>query len=274
MSETVFPYPGGKSNMCDWIIDHFPRHDCYIEVFGGGASVLMNKEQSDVEIYNDRDGDLVHFFRVLRERDDELREWLRNRPHAKDLHEKYAGAYYDGYRPKDDVERAGRFFYLRYTQFAAKYNGFSGFNSASSVNQASRRQTAVEKLEHFAERFRHVQIENRDFETLINRFDNEGVLFYCDPPYVEEGDDLYTGNAFEQERFINTLEDAEAMWAVSYTDLPESFDPPYVVESSEPNTMRNGQGDKKRDHRVERLAMNYDPDSVAQHTHPSQTSLF
>ena len=52
-----------------WIIKHFPEHRIYTEAFGGAGSVLLRKERCYSEVYNDIDGDLVNFFRVLRDPD-------------------------------------------------------------------------------------------------------------------------------------------------------------------------------------------------------------
>lgn len=260
--------------MASWIINHFPDHTCYIEPFGGGASVLVNKEPSSVEIYNDRDGDVVHFFRTLRERPDELVEWLQSRPYAKDLHEKYSRQYFKGYRPDDDVERAGRFFYIRRSQFAGKYDGYSGFRSGSSPPTKARvHQRSYEQLDEFAERFRQVTIENRDYREIFERFDGENVFFYCDPPYVEEGDALYSGSEFDHSEFANTLEELDAKWCVSYTDIPESLRNYTIISQERTQHMRKGQPNMKRDKRVERLVMNYDPNQTPLFSKPMQATL-
>ena len=58
---------GGKGNMVKKLLKLIPEHKIYVEVFGGGASLLFAKEPSPIEIYNDIDEGLVNFFRVLRD---------------------------------------------------------------------------------------------------------------------------------------------------------------------------------------------------------------
>jgi len=35
----ILRYMGSKSFLADWIISHFPSHDCFVDVFGGGGVV-------------------------------------------------------------------------------------------------------------------------------------------------------------------------------------------------------------------------------------------
>lgn len=64
--KSVLRYLGGKNRYAREIIEHFPPHYCYLEPCGGSAGVLLNKAPAPVEIYNDLEGEVVNFFRVLR----------------------------------------------------------------------------------------------------------------------------------------------------------------------------------------------------------------
>lgn len=68
----AFGWYGGKFNHLDWLLPLLPSCHHYCEPFAGSAAVLLNREPSPVETYNDIDGEVVNFFRVLRDRTDEL----------------------------------------------------------------------------------------------------------------------------------------------------------------------------------------------------------
>jgi DNA adenine methylase len=261
MADVVFKYPGGKTQLANWIHDHLKDHHTYVEVFGGSGVVLANKPKSEVEVYNDQDGDLVHFFETLRDHGDELAEWLSKTPHSRELHQKYRANFYDGDKPSDDIERAGQFFYLRFTQFASAYDSKSGYNGAATTCSGpnSYRQ-AIDRLTRWQDRFKHVQIEQLDYSELINRYDTEDTLFYCDPPYMDEGDDLYSHDGgFDHGRFVDALLETEGDWLVSYTRVPSPLQTAAECVVSQERLVRMDQGQHLEKTNTERLVMSYDP---------------
>jgi DNA adenine methylase len=68
----AFGWYGGKFSHLDWLLPLLPPSQHYCEPFGGSAAVLLNREPSPVETYNDIDSEVVNFFRVLRDQKDEL----------------------------------------------------------------------------------------------------------------------------------------------------------------------------------------------------------
>jgi DNA adenine methylase len=63
----VFGWYGGKFNHLAWLLPLLPECHHYCEPFAGSAAVLLNRQPSPVETYNDIDGEAVNFFRVLRD---------------------------------------------------------------------------------------------------------------------------------------------------------------------------------------------------------------
>ena len=63
----AFGWYGGKYSHLDWLLPLLPPCHHYCEPFAGSAAVLLNRDPSPVETYNDLDGEVANFFRVLRD---------------------------------------------------------------------------------------------------------------------------------------------------------------------------------------------------------------
>ena len=171
-------YYGGKWRLAPWIISHFPPHQNYVEPCGGAASVLLQKPRSPLETYNDLDGNVVNFFRVLRDQPDELIRKIRLTPWARAEYE--LSLTIEG----DDVERARRFFVRQWMNVHASNNATKGQVRMCAQYNAHPKLLYHSGLLAFSERFLNVQIESINALEIISKYDNESTLFYFDPPYV------------------------------------------------------------------------------------------
>ncbi len=158
----AFGYFGGKFYYLDWLLRLLPPCYHYCEPYGGSMVVLLNRPPSPVETYNDIDSEVVNFFRVLRERPDDLIRALRLTPVAR---EEFA----DACRidpTLDPLERARRF-YIRVRQgrhgISCPTPGMWGYSVTTSrrymSGTVSRWIWSVERLVSVAERIRRVQID-------------------------------------------------------------------------------------------------------------------
>lgn len=261
---SVFPYPGNKAKLAEWVIQQFPDHECYVEPFGGAAGVLANKPPSKVEVYNDVDGDLVQFFDVLRERGAELADWLDDLPYAREMYDEWASDWYDGWRPENPIKRAGVFFFLRATAFGGKYRYKGGFKISTSRNQAMTYQNQVERLRAFADRFREVTIENLDWWAVLVKYDGADTLYYLDPPYAAAKLRYRHGENFDHQEFAGRLAEIEANWVVSYSEPPDCILEvgETVVTQKTKHLMAAGHNGPASEVN-ECLVLNYDPDGMA-----------
>lgn len=119
----VLRWHGGKWLLAHWIIEHFGPHRVYVEPFGGAASVLLRKQRSYAEVYNDLDDDAVNLFRVLRsDRANELVDALRMTPFAQ---VEFLAAYK---RCEEEVERARRLIIRSFMGFGSNgHHRLTGF---------------------------------------------------------------------------------------------------------------------------------------------------
>ena len=177
-------YRGGKWRDATWIIQQFPKHECYVEPFFGGGSVLFQKDQSDFEVINDLDDDVVTFFRVLRDRPEDLQRALAFTPYARAEFKAALEREVD-----DEVEQARRLF-IRCWQGRGSANEDSGWRFQIQWHgwrmNVARYFRDQGHLGLAAARLSEVQIENGDYLRILERFDSPGTLFYLDPPYLME----------------------------------------------------------------------------------------
>ena len=187
----AFGWYGGKFSHLDWLLPLLPTCHHYCEPFGGSGAVLLNRPPSPVETYNDVDGEVVNFFRVLRTDKERLVEAIGLTPFSR---EEFYHACTPPTGPVSALERARRFFVrarqvrtgLAQTASLGRWANCKNTSRAGMSGVVSRWLGSVEALPGIAARLLRVQIENRPALELVDLYDDQGTLFYCDPPYPHE----------------------------------------------------------------------------------------
>lgn len=227
MLNSPFKWVGGKSRLRKFIIPMIPPHTCYVEPFAGAAWVLFGKPQSDVEIINDIDGELITFFRVVREKPEELIESF-----AWELVSRAEFNRLANLEPQSltDVQRAHRFYYLimagwggeaRYPRFQTSIrDGGHGNRLAGALKSLRQRLTPIHH------RLQTVLIENMDWQDCMERYDSPSTVMYLDPPYMGNGAN-YKFNMRgkdDHQAIAGQLAQAKGFWILSSYDTPEIRD--------------------------------------------------
>lgn len=179
----VLRWHGGKWLLAQWIVSHFPEHNCYVEAFGGAASVLLRKARASVEIYNDLDDEVVVLFRILRNpaQAARLRQLLELTPFSRT---EFAAAYEPVNDPYETARRLVVRSFLGFGHNRDVRTGFRARTNQSGTTASRDWMNYPDALPSFTERLRGVVVENRDAIEVMRMHDGDGTLHYCDPPYV------------------------------------------------------------------------------------------
>ena len=185
---TPIKYFGGKSNMLNKILEHFPiEFNTYIEPFGGSYSIGLAMENTPpVEIYNDLERNVYSLYKTLS--DEVLFKEFKNKCdliyYSDDLRKEFK------LKLKNEdltiLERAFYFFYVNRTS----HNGIGGFSKNIIVRRNMSKSvydflSSIDRLPEIHQRLSKVIVSNCDGLDLIKKYNKEDVFFYLDPPYEQ-----------------------------------------------------------------------------------------
>jgi len=262
----AFGWYGGKYSHLDWLLPLLPSCHHYCEPFGGSGAVLLNRPPSPVETYNDLDGEVANFFRVLRDDKDRLVEVIGLTPFSREEFSLACVVDPD----VSPLERARRFFVrarqvrtgLAQVASLGRWANCKNTSRAGMSGVISRWLGSIEDLPEIAERLLRVQIENRPALNLIRLYESPQTLFYCDPPYVHltRGDNKaysYEMTDDEHRELAQVLNSVRGLVAISNYQcklMDELYPAPKWIKHVAPEkTIHSTKGK-----RVEALWTNYD----------------
>lgn len=197
----IIPWPGGKRRLAKKLLPIFDnrKHDCYVEAFAGGGSLLFMRPPVGTEVLNDINDDVFNLYRVVKHHLEEFIKQFRWSINSRRLFEQHKET------PVEiltDIQRAARFFYLQKLAFGGKVSSRTFGISPSSPPRLNYLRIE-EDLVQANERLAQVWIESLDWQKCIERWDRDYTLFFLDPPYWQtEG----YGVPFEFEQYERLAE--------------------------------------------------------------------
>lgn len=261
MSSPIIPWLGGKRRLADRLLPLFPPHECYVEVFCGGAALyFLRPVPAACEVINDINGELVNLYRVVQHHIEEL---CRQFKWA--LSSRQVFKWLQDTRPETltDIQRAARFFYLQQHAFGAKLNGqtFGTATTGPLINLCR----IEESLSAAHLRLSGTIVENLPWQECVRRYDRAHTFFYMDPPYWQtEG----YGVPFEfgqYETMAAAMRTCKGKMMVSINDHPDirrTFDGFHMHELGIKYSVGNNHGQPESSREL--VITNWGPDVLGQ----------
>lgn len=227
------PYFGSKQTLAPWIVSLLSRHTHYVEPYAGSLAVLLAKPRSRIETVNDLDQRLVTFWRVLRDRPDELIRACALTPHSRT-------EYVLSHEPAtDELEvarrvwacltqsRSGRGTEAGKTGWRHHTAGRSDATTGGTVSVAARLDAFRRRLPAAAERLMGVSLECMPALEVVDKYGaHPTTLLYVDPPYLGSTRNITTRyqcdmpHEHEHRELAAVLADCRAAVVLSGYDSP------------------------------------------------------
>ena len=179
---------GGKGTMYNEILKYFPienTYDTYCEPFGGSYSMGFKLESPPpIEIYNDLEKNVYSLYKVLSNK--ELFEQFKEKCDLVLYSEDIRKEFKEKLKSSDlsIIDRAFYFFYVNRTS----HNGIGGFSKNTYIRRNMSKSisdflSSIDGLPEIHNRLSRVIICNTDGIELIDKYNQENVFIYADPPY-------------------------------------------------------------------------------------------
>ena len=213
----IIPWIGGKRRLADRLIPLFPPHECYVEVFAGGAALyFLRPYVAKCEVINDVNGELINLYRVVQHH---LEEFVRQFKWA--ITSRQIFKWHQMARPETltDIQRAARFYYLQQHAFSGKVDGqsFGTATTGPAINLCR----IEENLSAAHLRLAGTYVENLPWQECLKRYDRAHTFFYMDPPYWQTEGYGVPFEFTEYEQMAEAMRTCKGKVMVSINDHPD-----------------------------------------------------
>lgn len=209
MTRKPFCRLGSKTFLKKEVLDRIPKHQTYVEPFVGAGTIYWAKQPSEKEVINDLDSYVAEGFQLLK------------RAPAVSL------ATIETLRSQlSTLTGIRRFMSRRHSTVVERIaehiiQGCSTFNSTGR-GEYYRKGNVINKIENiplYKERLQNTTVLNKDYKTVISKYDSPETFFYLDPPY-EESDGLYKHHQMDFDEFETQLRGIKGKFLLSLNDSP------------------------------------------------------
>lgn len=214
---------GNKSKIANKIIEYFPPHELYIELFFGAGGMFFNKPRAKYNILNDLDSEIYNLFTVLRYKKDELAKYCEMIPHHTDFWNEC-----NGREPENDIEKA--------VYFLVKSNfSYLGSGRTMRIDCYNAKSILLKNIEKpYLELVNNGMVfMNFDFRKVIKSIsftqqlsDRDKSFIYSDPPY------------FQTKKYLKTWTEQDVIDCFDVTfnsgirAAMSEFDNPFILEQA------------------------------------------
>ena len=198
-----FRYAGGKFYALKHILPMIPVHECYVEPFCGGSRVFFAKIKAKKNWLNDIDPELINCYTHIRDKPEKMIRVLTKEVATKKRH-----AEYKKYKPRSELGRALRWYYLNRTSFSGimkTENCYFGYGDKYSMPPSN----WGDRIASCSAKIQNVKITHVDFERVIDRSPDGSFLFIDPPYYATDQQKFYThyfaGGGGDHQRLCDVL---------------------------------------------------------------------
>ena len=261
-----FSYSGGKQRIAGNIIALFPNgyeNLHYVEPFAGSLSVLLRKKPSRLETASDSDKRIYTFFKVIREKPEEIKRLCLYTPYGKNEREA-ATKIYKNPKGRSEIDIAWAFWIRATSGFRGSPESgtmtiIKAFQERGGVrNQAQTTQNRIRDFHLLRKRIMNCQLLNEDAFEVIRKIDTKNALFYLDPPYPETSQEYKNKFSLDDfNRLIETLKSIKGRFILSFYEKEGISLPPQWKIHKIPVRTLHARQVEEGSYRIETLALNY-----------------
>lgn len=237
----IVPWMGGKRRLADKLLPLFPAHDCYVEVFCGGAALyFLRQYPAKTEVINDINGELVNLYRVVQHH---MEEFVRQFKWAISSRQIFKWQQMTQPETLTDIQRAARFYFLQQHAFGGKVDGqtFGTATTGSPINLCR----IEENLSAAHLRLAGTYVENLAWRECARRYDRAHTFLYMDPPYWQTegyGVDFDFQNYLDMAEFMRSSKGKVMVSINDHPDIRRAFAGLFFLELDIKYSVANNHG--------------------------------